>query len=63
MNLKIICVRADEGCYRKIPCAITKGTGSNGEANYQLSHAQIVAASDNKTFKDISSFNNFWMTP
>lgn len=27
------------------------------------SQAQALAATENKAFKDISSFNNFWMTP
>ena len=63
MNLKIIWANADEGCYRKIPCAVTKVTGSNSGANYEPSRTQTVAASDNKAFKDISSFNSFWMIP
>lgn len=27
------------------------------------SQAQALAATENKAFKDVSSFNNFWMTP
>lgn len=47
---------------RRFLVQLIKVTGSNSGVNYQLSHTQTVADSDNKASKDSSSFN-FWMTP
>lgn len=63
LSLQIMWASADKGGYRQISWAITEGISRNSRANYQPQLVHGSAASDNKAFKDISSFNNFWMTP